>query len=97
MCPATWDLYDGHRYHINTGQKNFYNAESYCKSLGANLVEVNDDASHSVVYNYYVKYANGSKLWVNISRNIIDFLLKLEILLGWCLKPNTFKFYFYWR
>ncbi len=48
-------------------------------------MEVNDDASHSVVYNYYVKYANGSKLWVNISRNIIDFLIKIEILLGWCL------------
>ena len=51
MCPQTWDISDGHCYHLSPTQMNFKNSEAYSKNNCADLVEVNNDAAHLVEKN----------------------------------------------
>jgi uncharacterized protein YpuA (DUF1002 family) len=46
---------------------NFKSAEAYCKTYNADLIEVNNNETHQILYNYYTSKASGSQLWVNIS------------------------------
>jgi hypothetical protein len=54
----------------------FNSAEAYCKTYSADLIEVNNNETHQILYNYYTSKASGAQLWVNIS---IKYFNRFEI------------------
>ncbi len=71
QCPVGWTIYQSHCYYVNTNRMSWSTALTWCRTQGAMLMIVNDNAEFSLLYQFYVQYAGGGHLWVEIIKCVL--------------------------
>ncbi len=64
QCPGTWTIFSGSCYFVNKKKQNWNDAEDWCKSEGANLLKINNQAEYESTTEFYAQFAGGDDLWV---------------------------------
>ncbi|XP_038058027.1 macrophage mannose receptor 1-like [Patiria miniata] len=67
-CPTNWRGYDGYCYTFNTTQKNFQEAQSACRDMGAELVSIRDRNTNNFIRAYLHEEApSENRLWIGLT------------------------------
>ena len=67
--PTAWKTYEGHRYILTPGPGTWYEAEEYARSLGGNLVTVNDSKEQDWLVEVF---GRSTRFWIGCTDRKVE-------------------------